>query len=117
NQKLKVTAPKRRAVCLMMMAAFLLINLNPLNIMESNPGPFDMEPSPSRSSSRHLLEFSPDKMNIKKNEIALQDMRHEHHISSEKALMVMKENPPIYIPPLPPPCRPLVNQTETLRSA
>ncbi|XP_071984631.1 cyclic AMP-dependent transcription factor ATF-6 alpha isoform X2 [Engystomops pustulosus] len=115
NQKLKVTAPKRRAVCLMMIAAFLLINLNPLNILESNPGPFDVEPSPSRSSSRHLLEFSPDKMNIKKNEIALQDMRHEYHISSEKALMVMKENPPIYIPPLPPPCRPLVNQTETLR--
>uniref|UniRef100_F6ZPX6 Activating transcription factor 6 n=1 Tax=Xenopus tropicalis TaxID=8364 RepID=F6ZPX6_XENTR len=30
NQKLKVTAPKRRAVCLMMVAAFLLLNFSPL---------------------------------------------------------------------------------------
>ncbi|XP_075688379.1 cyclic AMP-dependent transcription factor ATF-6 alpha [Rhinoderma darwinii] len=114
NQKLKVTAPKRRAVCLMMLAAFLMINFNPLSILESNPGPFDVEVSPLRPSSRNLLEFSPGKMNIKDKEISLQDRRPEHHISNEKALMVVKEDPLIYIPPSTP-CRPHVNQTDSLR--
>ncbi|KAM3915356.1 cyclic AMP-dependent transcription factor ATF-6 alpha [Leptodactylus fuscus] len=114
NQKLKVTAPKRRAVCLMMFAAFLIINFNPLSVLESNPGPFDVEVSPVRQSSRHLLEFTPDKINVKDKDSSSQDIRHEHHISTEKALMVVKEEPLIYIPPAPP-CRPHVNQTESLR--
>lgn len=114
NQKLKVTAPKRRAVCLMMLAAFLMLNFNPLSILESNPGPYDVEVSPLRPSSRHLLEFSPGQMDVKDKEISQQDIRLEHHISTEKALMVVKEDPVIYIPP-PAPCRPHVNQTESLR--
>ncbi|KAM4022029.1 cyclic AMP-dependent transcription factor ATF-6 alpha isoform 2-T2 [Anomaloglossus baeobatrachus] len=114
NQKLKVTAPKRRAVCLMMFAAFLMINFNPLSILEPNPGPFDVEVSPVRPSSRHLLEFSPGKMNIQDRDISQHDRRPENPISSEKALMVVKEDPLIYIPP-PLPCRPHVNQTESLR--
>ncbi|KAG9471235.1 hypothetical protein GDO78_015413 [Eleutherodactylus coqui] len=113
NQKLKVTAPKRRAVCLMMLAAFLIINFNPLSVLESNPGPFDVEVSQHRPSSRNLLEFSHGK--TKDKETSSQDRSNEHHISTEKALMVMKEDPLIYIPPLPPPCRPNVNQTESLR--
>lgn len=114
NQTLKVTAPKRRAVCLMMLAAFLMINFNPLSVLESNPGPYDVEVSPLRPSSRHLLEFSPGKMDAKDKEISPQDRRPGHHISTEKALMVVKEDPVLYIPP-PPPCRPHVNQTESLR--
>ncbi|XP_073414057.1 cyclic AMP-dependent transcription factor ATF-6 alpha isoform X2 [Dendrobates tinctorius] len=113
NQKLKVAAPKRRAVCLMMLAAFLMINCNPLSILESNPGPFDVEVSPVRPSSRNLLEFSPGKINMKDREISPRDLRLEKPMSTEKALMVVKEDPLIYIPP--PPCRPHVNQTETLR--
>ncbi|XP_077133108.1 cyclic AMP-dependent transcription factor ATF-6 alpha isoform X3 [Ranitomeya variabilis] len=113
NQKLKVTAPKRRAVCLMMLAAFLMINFNPLSILESSPGPFDVEVSPVRPSSRHLLEFSPGKINMKDREISARDLGLEKPMSTEKALMVVKEDPLIYIPP--PPCRPHVNQTETLR--
>lgn len=115
NQKLKVTAPKRRAVCLMMLAAFLMINCNPLSVLESNPGPYDVEVSPLRPSSRHLLEFSPGKMDAKDKDISPQDRRPGHHISTEKALMVVKEDPVLYIPPPPPPCRPHVNQTESLR--
>ncbi|XP_056379542.1 cyclic AMP-dependent transcription factor ATF-6 alpha [Hyla sarda] len=114
NQKLKVTAPKRRAVCLMMLAAFLMMNFSPLSILEFNQGPFDVEVSPLRPSSRHLLEFSPGNIEIKDEELPPQDIRLEHHISSEKALMVVKEDPVIYIPP-PPPCRPHVNLTESLR--
>ncbi|XP_040262998.1 cyclic AMP-dependent transcription factor ATF-6 alpha isoform X2 [Bufo bufo] len=116
NQKLKITAPKRRAVCLMMLAAFLMINFNPLSILEYNPGPFDVEVSLPRPRSRNLLAFSPDSMNIKDKEISPPNTRHENHISTEKALMVVKEDPLMYIPPPPPPpCRPHVNQTESLR--
>ncbi|XP_044158100.1 cyclic AMP-dependent transcription factor ATF-6 alpha isoform X2 [Bufo gargarizans] len=114
NQKLKITAPKRRAVCLMMLAAFLMINFNPLSILEYNPGPFDVEVSLPRPRSRNLLAFSPDSMNIKDKEISPPNTRHENHISTEKALMIVKEDPLLYIPP-PPPCRPHVNQTESLR--
>ncbi|XP_073500174.1 cyclic AMP-dependent transcription factor ATF-6 alpha isoform X2 [Phyllobates terribilis] len=115
NQKLKVTAPKRRAVCLMMLAAFLMINLNPLSILESNPGPFDVEVSPVRPSSRNLLEFSPGKINTKDREISPRDIRSENPMSMEKALMVVKEDSLIYNIPPPPSCRPHVNRTETIR--
>ncbi|XP_075038863.1 cyclic AMP-dependent transcription factor ATF-6 alpha [Mixophyes fleayi] len=111
NQKLKVTAPKRRAVCLMMVALFLIINFNPISILESDPGPFDVEVS-TVLHNRHLLEFSSGELNVKDKEMPLQDT--SHYISTEKALMVVKEEPLLYIPP-PPPCRPHVNQTESLR--
>ncbi|KAG8436503.1 hypothetical protein GDO86_007560 [Hymenochirus boettgeri] len=113
NQKLKVTAPKRKAICLMMVAAFLLLNLNPLSLLESNPGPYDVEMSPVRHN-RHLLGFSASDGNAETKRIS-EDISAGKYISNEKALMVVKE-PLLYIPKSPPPpCQPHVNKTETLR--
>ncbi|MEE6496203.1 hypothetical protein FKM82_002261 [Ascaphus truei] len=112
NQKLKVTAPKRRAVCLMMVAAFLMLSFNPLSLLESNPGPYDVEIGPIRNN-RHLLGFSTGDENVEAKKLP-ENIRHGRYISNEKALMVMKEEALLYIPP-PSPCRPHVNRTESLR--
>ncbi|XP_045694404.1 cyclic AMP-dependent transcription factor ATF-6 alpha isoform X2 [Phyllostomus hastatus] len=69
NQRLKVPSPKRRAVCVMVLLALVLLNC----------GPF----------------------------------RYHHAVSDDKALMVLSEEPVLYLPP--PPCRPLINTTESLR--
>lgn len=39
--------------------------------------------------------------------------RYDHSVSNDKALMVLTEEPLLYIPP--PPCQPLINTTESLR--
>lgn len=39
---------------------------------------------------------------------------YDHSVSNDKALMVLSEEPVLYLPP--PPCRPLINTTESLRS-
>ncbi|XP_018428689.1 PREDICTED: cyclic AMP-dependent transcription factor ATF-6 alpha [Nanorana parkeri] len=114
NQKLKVTAPKRRAVCLMMVAVFLMLNFNPLSVLQSTSGEFDMEVR-SVNHNRHLLEFSPGEANMKEKDTPQNDFRPRDFISTEKALMIVKEEPLLYIPPPSPPCRPLINQTQTLR--
>ncbi|XP_043408909.1 cyclic AMP-dependent transcription factor ATF-6 alpha isoform X11 [Chelonia mydas] len=69
NQNLKIPSPKRRAVCVMVILAFVMLNYGPL--------------------------------------------RYEHAISDNKALMVVTEDPLLYISP--PPCQPLINRTESLR--
>ncbi|XP_047410865.1 cyclic AMP-dependent transcription factor ATF-6 alpha isoform X2 [Sciurus carolinensis] len=69
NQRLKVPSPKRRAICVMIVLAFVILNYGP--------------------------------------------MRYDHSVSNDKALMVLSEEPLLYIPP--PPCQPLINTTESLR--
>ncbi|CAI9553225.1 unnamed protein product [Staurois parvus] len=113
NQKLKVTAPKRRAVCLMMVAVFLMLNFNPLSVLESTSGEFDMEVR-TVNHNRRLLEFSPGEVHMKNKDIPQSDFSSGHFMSAEKALMIVKEEPLLYIPASPP-CRPQINQTETLR--
>ncbi|XP_053550071.1 cyclic AMP-dependent transcription factor ATF-6 alpha [Bombina bombina] len=112
NQKLKVTAPKRRAVCLMMVAAFLLLNFNPLSVLQSSPGPFDMEVTQAHRN-RHLLGISGGEDSTETNQLP-ENIMSGQYISDRKELMVVKEEPLLYIPP-PPPCRSHVNKTESLR--
>ncbi|XP_068108886.1 cyclic AMP-dependent transcription factor ATF-6 alpha [Hyperolius riggenbachi] len=114
NQKLKVTSSKKKAVCLMMVAIFLVMNFNPLSILESDSGSFDMEVR-SGKLNRHLLEFSPSEMDTRDINAPQQSFRPRDVLSAEKALMVVNKEPLLYIPPPPPPCRPLVNQSESLR--
>ncbi|KAB0388159.1 hypothetical protein FD755_003115 [Muntiacus reevesi] len=41
------------------------------------------------------------------------EVEYDHSVSNDKALMVLTEEPLLYIPP--PPCQPLINTTESLR--
>ncbi|XP_053464136.1 cyclic AMP-dependent transcription factor ATF-6 alpha isoform X1 [Nycticebus coucang] len=113
NQRLKVPSSKRRAVCVMIVLAFVILNFGPLSMLDQDSR--RMKPSMSPANQRrHLLEFSakegqdtPDGI-IQKN-----SYRYDHSVSNDKALMVLSEEPLLYLPP--PPCRPLINTTESLR--
>ncbi|CAB1325999.1 unnamed protein product [Coregonus sp. 'balchen'] len=59
NTVLKVTAPKRRAVCLMVVLVFFVLNTGPISVWESEPSNFSLSTGKPQSS-RHLLSFSPD---------------------------------------------------------
>ncbi|XP_030061826.1 cyclic AMP-dependent transcription factor ATF-6 alpha isoform X2 [Microcaecilia unicolor] len=112
NQKLMITAPKRRAVCLMMVVAFLMLNFSPLSVFEKDPTTYTA-PVSSAGHHRHLLGFSAGREQNQIKEVP-EHMRFESSMSNEKALMIVKEEPLLYIPPSPP-CQPQVNRTEALR--
>lgn len=40
---------------------------------------------------------------------------YDRSVSDNKALMIVSEEPLLYISPPPPPCQPLINRTESLR--
>ncbi|KAI5627602.1 cyclic AMP-dependent transcription factor ATF-6 alpha, partial [Silurus asotus] len=129
NTILKATAPKRRAVCLMVVLVFLAINVVPLSIFK---GDADSKFAPASGPiSRHLLSFS--------SEIDTDSSQKFHSLScsvflpsflftrledlesmpEEKALMVVKRDP-LFLrtpPAAPPPCQPSVNRTKCLRMA
>ncbi|XP_065411834.1 cyclic AMP-dependent transcription factor ATF-6 alpha isoform X13 [Chrysemys picta bellii] len=57
NQNRKIPSPKRRAVCVMVILAFVMLNYGPLSVFERDPS--GAEPSVSLAHrSRNLLEFS-----------------------------------------------------------
>ncbi|KAM9108219.1 cyclic AMP-dependent transcription factor ATF-6 alpha isoform 2-T2 [Megaptera novaeangliae] len=126
NQRLKVPSPKRRAICVMIVLAFVILNYGPMSIWEEerklwiqtsmleqdsrrmNPG---VNPTNQR---RHLLEFSAkEEQDTSDGIIQKNSYRYDHSVSNDKALMVLTEEPLLYIPP--PPCQPLINTTESLR--
>ncbi|XP_040859201.1 cyclic AMP-dependent transcription factor ATF-6 alpha [Ochotona curzoniae] len=113
NQRLKVPSPKRRAICVMVVLAFVILNYGPLSFLEQDSR--TMKPSVSPANQRrHLLGFSAKEVQdtsdgiIQKNSYS-----YDHSVSNDKALMVLTEEPVLYIPP--PPCQPLINTTESLR--
>ncbi|XP_074122545.1 cyclic AMP-dependent transcription factor ATF-6 alpha isoform X2 [Sminthopsis crassicaudata] len=117
NQKLKVPSPKRRAVCVMVVLAFIMLNYGPISMFERDSSTVTSNMN-SAHQSRHLLGFSateeqdsvPRKVAgaIQKN-----NYRYDQSVSNDKALMVVTEEPLLYIPP--PPCQPIINRTESLR--
>ncbi|XP_074077942.1 cyclic AMP-dependent transcription factor ATF-6 alpha isoform X2 [Macrotis lagotis] len=117
NQKLKVPSPKRRAVCVMVVLAFIMLNYGPISMFERDSSTVTSNMNPAHQS-RHLLEFSategqdsvPREVDgvIQKN-----NYRYDQSVSNDKALMVVTEEPLLYIPP--PPCQPIINRTESLR--
>ncbi|XP_030429719.1 cyclic AMP-dependent transcription factor ATF-6 alpha isoform X3 [Gopherus evgoodei] len=116
NQNLKIPSPKRRAVCVMVILAFLMLNYGPLSVFERYPN--GAEPSMSLAHhSRNLLEFSANqKLNTAQqmpNIISQKKERNERSVSDNKALMVVTEDPLLYISP--PRCQPLINRTDSLR--
>ncbi|XP_048448947.1 cyclic AMP-dependent transcription factor ATF-6 alpha-like, partial [Rhincodon typus] len=57
NQQLKVTGPKRRAVCAMILLVFIALSYGPASIWEKHSGALQPSGSPA-THSRHLLGFS-----------------------------------------------------------
>ncbi|KAI1882933.1 hypothetical protein AGOR_G00239990 [Albula goreensis] len=119
NNVLKVTAPKRRAVCLLVAVVFVILNVGPMGLLEGDPGS-----SPSTGTlpaGRHLLGFSTmdnEKSRVQETpetDIPLAAERLEESVSEEKALMVVKKNPNFF--GAPPPCQPQVNRTKAIRLA
>ncbi|KAF1385781.1 hypothetical protein PFLUV_G00111340 [Perca fluviatilis] len=112
NTVLKVTAPKRRAVCLMVVLVFVMLNVGPMSLFQGGPG----SKLSMQHSGRHLLGFSseaetevvmgPDPLGGGPSEMA--------DSSEDKALMVVKD--PIFLQP-PPPCQPPVNRTKCIELA
>uniref|UniRef100_A0A8D0WI24 BZIP domain-containing protein n=1 Tax=Sus scrofa TaxID=9823 RepID=A0A8D0WI24_PIG len=74
-----------------------------------------MNPSVNPANQRrHLLGFSAkEEQDTSDGIIQKNSYRYDHSVSNDKALMVLTEEPLLYIPP--PPCQPLINTTESLR--
>ncbi|XP_034079478.1 cyclic AMP-dependent transcription factor ATF-6 alpha [Gymnodraco acuticeps] len=115
NTVLKVTAPKRRAVCLMAVLVFVMLNVGPMSLFQGGPGSKLRDVS-LQQGGRHLLAFSseaeteagmdPDSLGPGPSETG--------DSSEDKSLMVVKD--PILLRP-PAPCQPPVNRTKCLELA
>ncbi|XP_056235504.1 cyclic AMP-dependent transcription factor ATF-6 alpha isoform X1 [Seriola aureovittata] len=115
NTVLKTTAPKRRAVCLMAVLVFLVLNVGPMSLFQGGPGS-KLEVVSMQHSGRHLLAFSPEaETQVVMGPEPLGSAPSDAADSSEdKALMVVKD--PIFLRP-PPPCQPPVNRTKCIELA
>ncbi|XP_061307762.1 cyclic AMP-dependent transcription factor ATF-6 alpha isoform X2 [Pezoporus flaviventris] len=119
NEKLKVSSPKRRTLCVMVILAFIMLNYGPLSVFEKDPNGVDSTAS-SNHRTRNLLEFSARQesstaQKIPGDIIPEKSNRYDSSVSDNKALMIVSEEPLLYISPPPPPCQPLINRTESLR--
>ncbi|KAL9845781.1 LOW QUALITY PROTEIN: cyclic AMP-dependent transcription factor ATF-6 alpha [Geothlypis trichas] len=119
NQKLKVSSPKRTTLCVMVILAFIMLNYGPLSVFEKDPNGVDSTVS-SNHRTRNLLEFSAHQesstaQKIPEAIVSEKSNRYNRSVSDNKALMIVSEEPLLYISPPPPPCRPLINRTESLR--
>uniref|UniRef100_A0A8C2NCC8 BZIP domain-containing protein n=1 Tax=Capra hircus TaxID=9925 RepID=A0A8C2NCC8_CAPHI len=113
NQRLKVPSPKRRAICVMIVLAFVILNYGPMSMLEQDSKRMNPSVSPT-NQRRHLLGFSAkEEQDTSDDIIQKNSYRYDHSVSNDKALMVLTEEPLLYIPP--PPCQPLINTTESLR--
>ncbi|KFV78674.1 Cyclic AMP-dependent transcription factor ATF-6 alpha, partial [Struthio camelus australis] len=107
NQKLKVSSPKRRTLCVMVILAFIMLNCGPLRNF----------PSVSMNCSVILvnyLDLDVTSLKIFLLLLLVNDW-YDRSVSDNKALMIVSEEPLLYISPPPPPCQPLINRTESLR--
>ncbi|XP_026202116.1 cyclic AMP-dependent transcription factor ATF-6 alpha [Anabas testudineus] len=112
NTVLKTTSPKRRAVCLMVVLVFVMLNVGPMSLFQGGPGS-KLEVGSMQHNGRRLLEFSSetetkDAMAYESLDSGPSEMTDS---SEDKALMVVKD--PIYLRP-PPPCQPPVNRTKCI---
>ncbi|XP_066548108.1 cyclic AMP-dependent transcription factor ATF-6 alpha [Amia ocellicauda] len=118
NKVLKVTAPKRRAVCVMVVLAFVMLNSGPMSVFHRDPS--SKLTTGTVHSSRQLLGFSPENENSRVQEtpeivIPQSPDRSESPLGEKKALMVVKKEPLLFVPP--PPCQPSINRTKSIKLA
>ncbi|KFZ49108.1 Cyclic AMP-dependent transcription factor ATF-6 alpha, partial [Podiceps cristatus] len=118
NQKLKVSSPKRRTLCVMVILAFIMLNYGPLRcLIEIVIHLFQR----AHGSSCNLCGFasgspySLDSVKGSRKTILRDILMYDRSVSDNKALMIVSEEPLLYISPPPPPCQPLINRTESLR--
>ncbi|KFZ61554.1 Cyclic AMP-dependent transcription factor ATF-6 alpha, partial [Antrostomus carolinensis] len=102
NQKLKVSSPKRRTLCVMVILAFIMLNYGPLRSLWGTKTIgclIDIVIHLFQRSHRRSCNLCGS----------------DYSESDNKALMIVSEEPLLYISPPPPPCQPLINRTESLR--
>lgn len=113
NQRLKVPSLKRRAICVMVLLVLVVLNFGPISILEQDSRRMNPSVNPA-NQRRHLLGFSAKEEQDPPDSIIRKDSySYDHSVSNDKALMVLSEEPVLYLPP--PPCQPLINTTESLR--
>lgn len=110
---LKATAPKRRAVCLMVVLVFLVFNLGPTSLFQGGPRS-RLDVVSTQHSGRHLLGVSSEAESEVVTEPQSTDPSETADSFEDKALMVVKD--PIFLRP-PPPCQPPVNITKCMELA
>ncbi|NWR83919.1 ATF6A factor, partial [Furnarius figulus] len=115
NQKLKVSSPKRRTLCVMVILAFIMLNYDPFEQLTENIGCLI-------EIVIHLFQRSHGSncdicgsADVSAHSLYLVKGWYDRSVSDNKALMIVSEEPLLYISPPPPPCRPLINRTESLR--
>ncbi|KAJ3599887.1 hypothetical protein NHX12_033841 [Muraenolepis orangiensis] len=118
NTDLKTTAPKRRAVCLMVVLVFLMINVGPMSVFQGDPGS-KMQAGSMQPSGRHLLGFSteaeggPEPSGGGPSSESTDSTNSDWVVGFEgKALMVVKDPSFLRTPPA---CLPPVNRTKCIK--
>ncbi|XP_072294748.1 cyclic AMP-dependent transcription factor ATF-6 alpha isoform X2 [Eucyclogobius newberryi] len=114
NTGLKTPAPKRRAVCLMVVVVFLVFNLGPTSLFQGGPG--SKLGVVTTQHGRHLLGLSQAETEVVMGSEPqrLTGPSEMTDSSEDKALMVVKD--PVFLGP-PPSCQPHVNETKCIELA
>ncbi|NWX17787.1 ATF6A factor, partial [Aegotheles bennettii] len=121
NQKLKVPSPKRRTLCVMVIVAFIMLNYGPLRYLGASISCLHTCLLWERAGQQSCLlswHGTPERLltsGVKEHLISCALFLYDHSVSDNKALMIVSEEPLLYISPPPPPCQPLINRTESLR--
>ncbi|NWR10007.1 ATF6A factor, partial [Paradoxornis webbianus] len=110
NQKLRVSSPKRRTLCVMVILAFIMLNYAPFENIGCLIGIVTYLFQRSHGSSCNIHGSAGDSA----HSLPLAK-GYDRSVSDNKALMIVSEEPLLYISPPPPPCQPLINRTESLR--
>ncbi|XP_078263539.1 cyclic AMP-dependent transcription factor ATF-6 alpha [Rhinoraja longicauda] len=113
NQQLKVTAPRRRAACVMALLVFMALSYGPARIWDSDSSALQTSVS-STLHNRHLLGISDESGAGGYQETLTEgnSNRNGISISEKKDLMVVKDEPLLFVQRA---CQPHVNRTESLR--
>ncbi|NXR17801.1 ATF6A factor, partial [Cinclus mexicanus] len=114
NQKLRVSSPKRRTLCVMVILAFIMLNYATFEGLTENTGCLIGIVSHLFLSSHGSSCSTHGSAGVSAHSLSLFE-GYDRSVSDNKALMIVSEEPLLYISPPPPPCRPLINRTESLR--
>ncbi|NXL86506.1 ATF6A factor, partial [Alectura lathami] len=118
NQQLKVSSPKRRTLCVMVILAFIMLNYGPLSVCTKSSESAVLARSRAGSWKHSLWRQVPGRgRGSAAVALALGEgaSGYDNSVSDNKALMIVSEEPLLYISPPPPPCQPLINRTESQR--